>query len=116
MNLTRILMGVFLLAVFAARVARYFKLQKWQVCVGLAILAIILYLVNITLIQFFIKRRAPEFASNEEVIPGSQSWELTAGLGIVPKWVSWIGLLSISAIITAILPWLVMLIKLFFIS
>jgi hypothetical protein len=36
---------------------------------------------------------------------------LTAGLGIVPKWISAIGLLLISALITAILPWVIELLK-----
>jgi len=70
-------------------------------------IAVVLYLVNITLIQLFIKKRAPDFASGDEVIPGVQAWELTAGLGIVPKCVSWIGLLAISALITAVLPWVI---------
>ena len=39
-------------------------------------------------------------------------WEMTADLGIVPKWVSMIGLLSISALITAVVPWIIELIKL----
>ncbi|MEW6614668.1 MAG: hypothetical protein AB1401_04295 [Thermodesulfobacteriota bacterium] len=108
------LFGVFVLAVVAMRVTRYFKLEKWQVSIGLLVLAVVLYLVNIALIQLFIKKRTPNFASNDEVVPDVQAWELTAGLGIVPKWVSWIGLLAISALITAVLPWVIELIKLLF--
>ena len=49
----------------------------------------------------------PELLSTDEDISGFQNWELTAGTGIVPKWVSWLGLLAISALITAILPWII---------
>ncbi|MEW6182712.1 MAG: hypothetical protein AB1500_05975 [Bacillota bacterium] len=106
-----ILVGTFVLAVIAMRVQRQVGLEKWQVSLILIGLAIILYLANVFLIQHFIKRRAPELASNEEVVPGTQAWELTADLGIVPKWVSVLGLLSISAIITAVVPWIVALLK-----
>lgn len=52
----------------------------------------------------YIKKRAPEFANDE-------MWEFTAGMGVVPKWVSYIGLLAISALIAAVLPWIWMLFK-----
>lgn len=65
-----------------------------------------------TLIQLFIKKRAPACASREEVVSNVEAWELTAGVGIVPKWVSWIGLWAISALITALLPWIVEAVKL----
>lgn len=105
--MTVILLGIFFISVAAMGITRYFELEKWQVSIGLLVLAIVLYLVNITLIQLFIKKRAPDFASSDEVTPGVQAWELTAGLGIVPKWVSWIGLLAISAFTAAVLPWVI---------
>ena len=107
-----IAIGIFIFAVVAMRITRHFGLQKWEVSLGLIGFAVLLYLLNIGLIQYFIKSRTPDFASSEEVIPpGVQKWEMTAGLGIVPKWVSVIGLLSISALITAVLPWIVGLLK-----
>lgn len=99
-----IVIGIFIFAVVAMRTTRHFGLEKWQVSLGLIGFAALFYLLNIGLIQYFIKRRTPDFASSEEVIPGVQKWEMTAGLGIVPKWVSVIGLLSFSALITAALP------------
>ena len=107
-----IIIGIFIFAVSAMRITKNFGLEKWQVSLGLIGFAILLYLLNIILIQYFIKRRAPDFASSQEVIPGVQQWELTAGLGIVPKWVSFIGLFAISALITAVLPWIIALLKL----
>ena len=106
-----IIIGIFVFAVAAMRITRYFEFEKWQVAVGLVGVAILLYLVNVILIRYFIKKKTPEFASSEEVLPDMQKWELTAGLGIVPKWVSVIGLLSISALITACLPWIIALFK-----
>lgn len=103
--------GIFIFAVVAMRIIRHFGLEKWQASLGLIGFALFLYLLNIVLIHYFIKRRTPNFASSEEVIPGVQKWEMTAGLGIVPKWVSVIGLLSISALITVVLPWVIGLLK-----
>jgi len=102
-----IIAGVFVFAIAAMQVTRYFGLEKWQVSLGLVGLAACFYILNIILIQYFIKKRAPDFASSQEAFPDVQKWELTAGLGIVPKWVSLIGLLAISAIVTAILPWVI---------
>lgn len=106
-----IAIGIFIFAVVAMRITRHFGLEKWRVSLGLIGFAVLLYLLNIGLIQYFIKRRTPDFASSKEVIRGIQKWEMTAGLGIVPKWVSVIGLLSISALITAVLPWVIGLLK-----
>ena len=106
-----IIIGIFVFAVAAMRITRYFELEKWQVSLVLIGLAILLYFLNIVLIKYFIKKRTPDFASSEDVLPDVQKWELTAGLGIVPKWVSMIGLLSISALVTAVLPWVVAVLK-----
>ena len=95
-----IAIGIFIFAVVAIRITKYFGLEKWQVSVGLMGLALVLYLINIGLIQYFINRRTPDLASSEELIPGVQKWEMTSGLGIVPKWVSIIGLFSISSLMT----------------
>jgi len=104
--MTIILIGTFVFAVLAMRIMRAFSLEKWQVSIGLLVLAAILYILNIILIRYYIKLRTPEFANDED-------WDKTAGLGIVPRWVSVIGLLSISALITAILPWIIALFKIF---
>jgi len=106
-----IIIGIFIFAVAAMRITRYSGLEKWQVSLGLIGIAIFFYLLNIILIQYFIKKKTPDFASTKEAFPGVQKWELTAGVGIVPKWVSAIGLLSISALITAVVPWIIALLK-----
>jgi hypothetical protein len=106
-----VIIGIVVLSVIAMNVTRAFGLEKWQTSLGLTVLGIFLYLANVVIIKHYIGKRAPEFASTEEVLPGVQQWELTAGIGIVPKWVSKIGLLAVSALITAILPWLITLAK-----
>lgn len=106
-----VIIGIFVFAVVAMRITKYFGLEKWHVSIGLIGLAILLYSLNTVLIQYFIRRRTSDFASSEEVLLGTQKWELTTGLGIVPKRVSLIGLLAISALVTAVLPWVIALLK-----
>jgi len=101
---TVIIVGIFVLAVLAMRVTHAFGLEKWQVSIGLLVLAAILYFSNIFLIRHFIRGRTRELVNDE-------LWDSTAGFGIVPKWVSVIGLLSFSALITAVLPWIIVLFK-----
>ena len=66
--------------------------------VGLAV-----YLANIALIRFFILSRAPSTLTDD-------TWEQTAGKGIVPKWVSVLGLVGMgfvpSGLIVALLLFL----------
>jgi hypothetical protein len=63
--------------------------------IGLAI-----YLANIALIRLFILRRAPSTLTDD-------TWERTAGKGIVPRWVSVLGLVGMgfvpSGLIVALL-------------
>ncbi len=80
------------------------------------VIAAVLYVTNVLLVKYYIERRAPWAASHEEVFPGVQTWELTAGLGIVPKWVSIIGMLAISAVITAVAPWVIALFRIIALS
>lgn len=98
-----ILAGVVALAVAANQIGRL-GVAEWLVSLALIMLAIAMYVGNAALISHYIRKNAPEFANDE-------MWELTAGLGIVPRWVSCIGLLSISALIAALVPWLISLLQ-----
>jgi predicted transporter len=102
-----IFIGVFVLAVVANQVTKVFSMRKWQTAIGLILLAGLFYISSIFLTRFFIKKKTPELASD-------MYWEYTAGLGIIPKWVSVIGLLSLSALITSIVPWVIALLKYLF--
>lgn len=99
------LAGALLLSIGAMRVTRALGLERWQVSLGLLLLGVCLYTANVVLIRRYIRERAPEFANND-------SWEHTAGLGIVPRWVSVLGLLAYSALVAALLPWLAVLMRL----
>ena len=48
-------------------------------------------LLNIALIGLYLRHRAPDTLRNN-------TWEATAGRGIVPKWVSVVGLLGLGLI------------------
>lgn len=111
-----ICIGVFVLAILANRVTRILELGKWQTSVGLILLAGLFYVSNIFLIRYFINKKAHGLMEIDLILPpppkGKEClWEKTAGTGIVPKWVSVIGLLSISALITAVVPWIIALFK-----
>lgn len=76
----------------------------WVYYVVLPVLALLCYTATTMLTGYFIEKKAPEFASKEVVFGNVQKWELTAGLGIVPKWVSFIGLMSFSCLLALLLP------------
>jgi hypothetical protein len=78
----------------ASLITKYVGTPPWVAGVVLCAMGAGLYLGNALLIRSYIIRRAPEFANDE-------MWELTAGLGIVPRWVSFLGLLAIPAFIAA---------------
>ena len=54
---------------------------------GVLIAGAILYFFNVFLIYLYHSRRTPELLAND-------TWDITAGTGIVPMWVSKIGLLA----------------------
>lgn len=66
-------------------------------------IGLVLYLTNVFLIRWFIAKRAPLMLHDDD-------WEETAGTGIVPRWVSEIGLIGIafvpSGLFVALLLWL----------
>lgn len=56
------------------------------------------------LMKYYMNRRAPGLLEMDEVFPdGEHAWEKTAGTGIVPKWVSFIGLASYAFILGVLL-------------
>lgn len=80
-------------------IIRVFKLPHVAFHVFVLSVGSFLYVLNNYLIAKHIKKKAPSYLSFQEVLPNVQKWELTAGRGIVPKWVSLIGLLAFGFIL-----------------
>jgi hypothetical protein len=88
---------------------RALKWPDWSFHVLVLSIGIMLYLANNMLIWAYIRKNAPDFASKDECMPDIQKWELTVGTGIVPKWVSFIGIISIAFFLASpfdLLAWL----------
>ena len=87
-------------------VAGYFwdnqAVSFWWSSFASVALGVVCYIVNIILIHHYIAKRTPELLDIEEEVAGKKAWEFTAGLGIVPRWVSYIGLVSISCFMAAV--------------
>jgi len=76
----------------------------WSYYLAMPILALLFYGLNVVLITHYVEKRTPEYASGEEISKEVRKWELTAGKDVVPKWVSWIGLASISSLLALLMP------------
>jgi hypothetical protein len=63
----------------------------------LIVLGIMGHVLNAFLIYYFTNRAFPSYWKEPERPDegGKYQWEYTAGKGIVPKWVSWLGILSV---------------------
>jgi hypothetical protein len=85
----------FVAAWLAMMTVRMLTLPYWAYFVVCLFYGAVLYIVNSVLINWYIERRAPNLASHDDVGFGLEAWELTAGTGVVPRWVSWLGLLSL---------------------
>lgn len=95
MNILRILVLTFIAAGVALLTQRLLGLAPWWAYILPIPYALACYVTSMLLVGRYIEQNAPEFANTDEILPGVQSWELTAGAGVVPKWVSLIGLLAI---------------------
>ena len=95
MLFVRLSLMMFVAALLAMMAVKTMTLPYWTYFLLCICSGFILYVVNSLLIGWYIKRRASDLASNADVGSGMQAWELTAGTGVVPKWVSWLGLLSL---------------------
>ena len=99
MNFLRVMVLTFGAAIFTMWLSRTLGWPYWTYFALCAAFGLLCYVVSVGLIGLFIEKRAPEMATNEEFMPGTQKWETTVGTGVVPKWVSWIGLLSFGFIL-----------------
>jgi len=81
---------------------RLLGLPYWTYHVLAISTGIVCYVVSALLTRHYIENNAPEFANDDEMIPGVKNWELTAGLGIVPRWVSVVGLIGLGFILASL--------------
>ena len=86
-------------------------LSFWRGALFLGSLGILLYLSSKCLTIHFINKKTPEvfdldIARGKPMKDGEYLWEKTAGTGIVPKWISWIGIGSY-ACFAGIVIWLI---------
>jgi hypothetical protein len=100
----RLILSILIASVAALNIMRATGIDRWVISVGLLGVGVALYVVNMALIHKYISDRAPEFAKDDD-------WQLTAGLGVVPHWVSWIGIIAVALIVTAVVGWIVSLVR-----
>jgi hypothetical protein len=86
-------------------------LSYWWCAAFILCLGILLYFINIYFTRAYIRRKAPgvlelDEAYGEPMQNGEYLWEKTAGSGIVPKWVSLIGIASYACFAGTII-WLI---------
>ncbi len=96
-----------LLVILSTMVASLFiklsGLPFWGGAPFLFSLGAFLYVLNIALISHYIEKNVPGLLEIDAAlpIPGKGQdylWEMTAGTGIVPKWVSWVGIGAIACV------------------
>lgn len=95
---------VILSTMAASLFIKFSGLPFWIGTLFLLSLAAILYILNILLIRHYIEKDVPGLLEIDAVLPPpvkgqNYLWEMTAGTGIVPKWVSWIGMGSIACVV-----------------
>ncbi len=87
-------------------------LPMWSGSIILVVLAGGLHALNAYLIAYYIEKDAPGLLEVDMSLPPPEKgqqylWERTAGLGIVPKWVSWFGIASLAYLAGAII-WIIL--------
>jgi hypothetical protein len=89
-----LLVFTFLGALISLGIQRAMAWPAWTYFAVAAVLGLICYVLSATLTGRFIESRAPGVAMIDRLHPGANAWESTAGNGIVPRWVSAVGLLG----------------------
>lgn len=88
----------------ASLFVKFSGLAFWIGTLFLIGLAAFLYVLNIILIRHYIEKNVPGLLQIDAVLPPPVKgqdylWEMTAGTGTVPKWVSWVGMGSIACVV-----------------
>ena len=90
---------------------RTFNLEFWWSAIFLGVIAFILYVSGVLLMKYYLEKNAPgvldlDAAYGKPMRDGEYLWEKTAGTGVVPKWVSWIGMAAF-ACVAGITIWMI---------
>ncbi len=93
---------------FTSLTTKYLGFPAWSGGIILIVIGIFLYFTNIFLIKHYIDKEVPGLLDIDLNLPKPEKgqeylWEKTAGTGIVPKWVSFLGLLSFPSIVAALI-------------
>jgi hypothetical protein len=80
-------------------------LAWWLAGCSLILLGLVGHFANLWLIFRYIRKTVPEMASVDPDLPSElpQPWELTAGTGIVPRWVSGLAFVAYGCLISGAL-------------
>lgn len=66
--------------------------STYAICAAAAVTG---YIISALLIGYYVQKRSGLDEPLADIAPGVQAWELTAGTGVIPRWVSMIGVLAI---------------------
>ncbi len=88
------LLAVFLAGMVARRTQMSLHGPYWSFFALAVVYAILCYVACALLTGYYLNKRAGGI-DTREIAPGMQAWESTAGTGVVPRWVSFIGIGSI---------------------
>lgn len=80
-------MSWFILALAMPVIVAWYNGSTYFFGLSVSVVGLILYFLNIALIRAYIAKRAPDTLRDD-------SWEKTARTGVVPKWVSVIGMVG----------------------
>jgi hypothetical protein len=99
-----ILLGSLPIGIGAAALVNNMGLPKWSYYACLVLIGAAGLIICQVFTMTFIKRRAPALATNEKLVGKKPAWRATAGMGIVPQWVSLIGLMPFSSGVALLYP------------
>jgi len=99
-----VLLGSLPLGIISAILVSSMGLPSWTYYACLIFIGGAFFDTAHVLTQTFIRKRSPDFLSSEKVFGGMQPWEMTAGTGIVPRWVSLIHMLAFSSLLALFFP------------
>ena len=94
-----------ILSIMAASLfIKFSGLPFWIGTLFLVSLGAFLYALNIILIRYYIEKNVPELLEIDAALPTpvkgqDHLWEMTAGTGTAPKWVSWVGMGAIACVV-----------------